>query len=163
MELLDYSTNWVKGEVFQGKLMLTIGALVLFGAIAILKSEHEILRGTLIPLGLILLIMLGYGGMQVFSRPGHLTKVTQILAENPQEALSQEYAKAMKDDKAYSRLKIVWTFLIIVSAVLYFVFSSYYFKGLAIGLMGLFLTTLVVDSILQYRLSIYIKGIMSLM
>jgi len=64
MELIDYTIAWVKGEVFQGKIMLAISILLLFGGIAILKSEHEILKGTLIPLGFILLIFFGYGGFQ---------------------------------------------------------------------------------------------------
>ncbi|NNK74515.1 MAG: hypothetical protein HKP42_00480 [Maribacter sp.] len=165
MELLDHTTEWVKGEVFQGKIMLAIGILLLIGGVAILKSDHEILKGTLIPLGLILLLILGYGAMQVFSRPGHVTKVSQVLAENPQDALEQEYNKAMKDDKIYSTLKIVWSILIVIAAGLYLLFpsSSHYLKGLAIGLIGLFLTVLVVDSVLHYRLSIYLKAINGLM
>ena len=39
MELIDYTIAWVKGEVFQGKIMLAIGILLLFGGIAILKKQ----------------------------------------------------------------------------------------------------------------------------
>lgn len=159
MELLDHTTEWVKGEVFQGKIMLSVGILLLIGGVAILKSDHEILRGTLIPLGLILLLTLGYGTMQVFSRPGHITKVSQLLAENPKKAIAQEYKKASSDDNIYSRLKIVWSVLIAITAVLYMVFPNDYLKGLAIGLIALFLTALVVDSVLHYRLSIYLKAL----
>lgn len=163
MELLDHTTAWIKGEVFQGKVMLSIGIFLLIGGVAILKSDHEILKGTLIPLGLILVLLLGYGTMQVFSRPGHITKVSQVIGENPQEALDQEYNKAVNDDKVYSRLKIVWAILIAITAGFYLVFQSHYLKGLAIGLIALFLTVLIVDSVLHYRLNIYLKAINGLM
>jgi len=159
MELLKYTSEWVKGEIFQGKIMLVIGILLLIGSIAILKSNHEILKGTLIPLGLILMIFLGYGGFQTFGRQSYLTKVTAVHKESPKKAITQEYDKALKDAKTYKLLKIVWTILIVVSVIIYSIFSNDYFKGLAIGLIGLFLAALIIDSMLHYRLEIYLKGI----
>lgn len=162
MELLELTTNWVKGEVLQGKIMLTIGILLLIGGIYILRSDHEILRGTLIPLGLSVLALIGYGGFQTLGRPAHIPKVTELHAENPQQAIVQEYEKATNDDRVYSTLKIVWPILIVVSVILYFVFSSEYLKGLSIGLMGLFLTILLLDTTLHYRLSFYLEGLSKL-
>ena len=159
MELLKHTTDWVNGEIFQGKIMLIIGILLLIGGIAILKSNHEILRGMLIPLGLIITLLLGYGGFQTLARPSHLVNFSAVYQENPEKAKQQEYDKAVKDDKTYKNLKVVWAVLIVLSVVVYFIVSKDYFKGLAIGLIGLFLTTLIVDSILQYRLGIYFKKI----
>ena len=163
MELIDYTSAWVKGEVFQGKIMLTIGILLLICGIYIFKGDNDLLRGTLIPLGLILTLLLGYGGFQTFGRPGHIKKVTSMLSENPSTALAQEHEKATKDDKTYSLLKVVWIVLIIISAGFYLLVSQDYFKGLAIGFLALFLTTLIVDSVLHYRLSIYLEGLVDLM
>ncbi|MCP4521393.1 MAG: hypothetical protein GY827_06840 [Cytophagales bacterium] len=159
MDFIKYTTEWVKGEVFQGKIMIGIGILLLVGAIAIFKSEHEVLRGTLIPLGLIIIALLGYGGFQIAGRPAHIDKVNTIYQQNPKEAIEQEYNKAMKDNKAYSTLKPVWAGLIILSVILYFIFSSYYFKGLAIGGVALFLSLLILDTTLHYRLQGYFKHI----
>ncbi len=159
MELLKYTSEWVEGEIFQGKIMLTIGLLILIGGIAIIKSNHELLQGALIPLGLMLMIFLGYGGYQTFGRQSQITKVTAVYEESPEKALKQEYDKALKGDKTFKTLKIVWSVLIVLSVIVYFIFSKDYFKGLAIGLMALFLTTLIVDSILHYRLETYLKGL----
>ncbi len=163
MELIKYTSEWVRGEVFQGKIMLLIGAILLIGGIAILRSEHEILRGALIPLGVVILIFLGYGGFQTFGRTAHLKKVESIYAQNRQEALTTEYEKATKDATSYKTLKIIWTILIIASAIMYLLMSGEYYKGLAIGIIGLFLTTLIVDSILHYRLDVYLKNLTELM
>ncbi len=159
MNLLDYTSAWVKGEVFQGKIMLLIGVVVLVAAIAIFRSDNSILRGTLIPMILMLLIFFGYGGFQTFSRPGHINKVEELHAENPSEAIKQELTKAQSDDKTYQTLKVVWVILIAVSALLYLVFSTPYLKGLSIGLVGLFLANLLLDSTLHFRLQQYLKGL----
>ena len=162
MELIDYTNNWVRGEVFQGKVMIGLGILILVAGISIFRSDHEFLRGMLIPLGLILLILIGYGGMQVVVRPNHVEKVQTLMEQSEEKAIDQEYQKAVKDNKAYSTLKPVWAVLIVVSVVLYFIFSTLYLKGLSIGIMGLFMTLLTLDSILQYRLDIYFTALKEL-
>lgn len=159
MELLKYTTDWIKGEVFQGMVMIAIGVMVLIGGILILKNGNELLRGTTIPLAFILLIFLGYGGFMAFGRPAHLEKVTVAINTNEAAAIKMEAEKAQKDHKLYSMLKIVWGVFIVIAVGLYFIFTKDYYKGLAIGLIALFFTTLVVDTLLHNRLKIYQHGI----
>lgn len=134
----------------------------MIAGIAIIRNDHVILKGTLIPLGLALVLLMGYGGFLALSRNGHLEQVKSTYAENPEKAIQQEYAKAHKDNKAYSRFKPIWVVLIIVTAVLYLFFKSHYFKGLSLGLMGLFLIVLLIDSLLQYRLKPYYEALTEL-
>ena len=162
MNLIDYTTTWVKGEILQGKIMIIIGVILLIAMIAIFKGENTILRGTLIPLCLVLLALFGYGGFQVTSRPSHIVKVSEIYDKTPDVAIEQEYSKAQKDDKTYRTLKVIWVILIAVVALLYLLFSTNYLKGLSIGLIILFLTTLIIDSTLHQRLSIYKSNIEAL-
>ena len=124
MKLIEHTARWVVGEVFQGKIMVTIGVILLVTFIAILRSESPILKGVLIPLALMALIQMGYGGFQLFSRPAHVSKVENTCKLDEDQALTQEYEKAVKDDKIYSRFKLVWASLIIVSVLLYFLFST---------------------------------------
>lgn len=162
MEIINHTTNWVKGDIFQGKIMLTIGILLLIGAVAIFKNNHPILKGTLIPIGLSVLILIGYGSYLAFSRPGHLENVKTVYAENQENAIHQEYEKASKDNKAYSTLKPIWIVLIIISALLFFVFKTDYLKGLSIGLIGLFFVALIVDTMLYYRVKPYLEALTKL-
>jgi len=159
MELIQYTSEWVKGEVNQGKIMLILGVVLLIISFFIFKNTNEILRGMLIPFGLILLMFFGYGGYQIFSSPNKLTKVTESYKENAKDTIQNEYEYAQKGDKTFSLLKPIWALLIVAAVALYFIVSKDYFKGLAIGLIALFLTILIVDSILHYRLKTYLKGI----
>ena len=157
MNIIQHTEEWVKGEVFQGKIMLAIGILLSIAFFTIIKGQNDLLKGTLIPLGFMLVILFGYGGFQTYKRPAHLQKVKEVYQQNPQKAINAEYEKAIKDHNNYSMLKRVWTVLIVLSAIGFFLFSKEYFKGLSIGLIALFLTTLIVDSILHQHLLVYLE------
>lgn len=159
MNLLDHTTTWVRGEVYQGKIMIILGIVVLICFIALFKGNSDLLRGMTIPVGLVLLILFGYGGFQIIGRPPHINKVSELLEKSPEKVIEQEYTKAQKDNKTYSMLKKVWVSLIVVSALSYLVFSSNYLHGLSIGCVGLFFTTLLVDSILHQRLITYMRAL----
>lgn len=132
--------------------MLVIVVILLIATIAINKNDNSLLRGTLIPLWVLLI-----GGSQTFSRLAHINKVADVYVESPDKAIEQEVTKAEKDDKSYRNLKKAWVILIALAAILYIFVSNEYFKGLSIGLIALFLTALTVDSILHYRLKIYLE------
>lgn len=83
MNLLEHTTTWVNGEVLQGKIMLGLGILLLGATIAIFKSEHELLKGSLIPLGLLTLMLCSsfrfLGGHRTFRKFQKFLPKTQKL------------------------------------------------------------------------------------
>ncbi len=162
MDFINHTSNWVKGDIFQGRVMLSIGILLLITAFAILKSNHTFLKGSLIPLGLAITILIGYGSFLAFSRSEHLVNVKTEYIENNEKAIQQEYEKAAKDNKAYSTLKPIWVILITISSVLFYFCKTDYLKGLSVGLIGLFLIALIIDSLLHHRLKPYFEILSSL-
>ncbi|TLP75637.1 hypothetical protein [Maribacter sp. ACAM166] len=162
MELIKHTSNWVSGEVFQGKIMLVLGVIICIGALFILRNNNEILKGMVIPMGLIILILIGYGSMQVIARPKHLDTVSESHTTNPKQALETELIKAMKDDKTYSIVPYIWFVGIAIAAIVFFLSSQYYYKGLGLGLIGLFLTMLILDATLHHRLAVYLKALKQL-
>ena len=157
MELIKYTSEWVRGEVFQGKIMLVLGCLLFIAGISIFRSNNELMRGMLIPVGLIVFMLIGYGSMQTIVRPKHIQIVSKMSNGNSKLAIEKEHSKAIKDGNTYRILKVVWSICIVVAVILYFFFSQHYYKGLGIGLIGLFLSMLILDSVLHYRLGVYIK------
>ena len=157
MDLIQYTSVWAKGDLLQGRIMLSVGILFLIAAVTIITNSHALLKGTLIPMGLAVLILVVYGGFLAFSRSGHLEKTRAVYEENQEQAIQQEYIKAIADNKNYTTLKPIWIGLIIISAILFFVFKTDYLKGLSLGLIGLFFIALIVDSLLHYRLKPYLE------
>ncbi len=71
MDFIEYTNMWVQREVTQGKIMIGIGIFLLFVFFSILRSQNELLRGSLIPIVLLLVILIGYGSYILYSRPAH--------------------------------------------------------------------------------------------
>ena len=147
MEFINYINAWVKSEVLQGRIMIGIGVLFLIAFIFIIRSENELLRGALIPMGLIIAVLIGYGGFILYSRPAHAKESIAMYKSNPQEAVVREMAKHTNDNKAGVPLtKYVYPALLMLSAFALFFALSPYYKGMAIGFGLLFITAFIMDS-----------------
>lgn len=152
MDYLNHLQNWTKGEVFQGKLMLLLAFFTLLILVLIFKSEHALLKGMMIPLGILLLINVGYGSFITFKRPVELkTSITQYQ-ENREVYLQQAFEKAKLDDKNYTMIKRFWAVLLVVSLIAFFFVSKEYYLGLSLGFMVFFVVALLIDSLLHHRL-----------
>ena len=162
MELIKHTTKWVKGEVLQGKLMLILGLFVSVAEFYLVNSNNDFLNGMIIPTGLILFVLIAYGSMQVIVRPRHIRKVSEMIKENPKLAIKKEHTKTSKDDRLFKILKKVWSIGMLIAIVIFFTISGNYYKGIAIGSVGLFLTLYMLDSILHSRLKIYLKAMKNL-
>ena len=100
MDFIDYSTAWSKSEVLQGKIMIGLAILLLIAFIAILRGEHELLRGATIPMALLIVILVGYGSFILYSRPAHSSQSIALYESSPKEAVKQEIIKHENDNKA---------------------------------------------------------------
>ena len=147
MDFIQQLQLWERGELLQGKIMIGIGILFLIGFIAIFRSQNEFLRGSLIPLGLFLLIFIGYGGYILYSRPAHVKDIVALYEQSKEEAITKEIEKHTSDNKVGKTLiKYVYPILIILSALGLLFISSPYYKGMLVGFMLLFLATYTIDS-----------------
>ena len=162
MNLIEHSIVWAKGEILQGRIMFFYGILLLASFVFIWKSNHEVLRGAMIPLGIVICVMLGYGGYLMASRPSFPHKLEQSFKKNQEQTINSELARLQKEDRTYSTLKLSWAMLILVSAIIYLLVSGLYWKGLSIGLILLFLSGLATDTSLHYRLSKYMESVQSI-
>ncbi|MCB9185251.1 MAG: hypothetical protein H6601_00730 [Flavobacteriales bacterium] len=162
MNLIDHTTTWVNGEVLQGKIMLGLGILLLLGSIAIFKSDHELLKGSLIPLALLTAMLCGYGGFQIFGRPPHIQAISEIYSQNPKAAIEKEITKAEKDDGIYGMAKKVWIVLLVIAAIASLFIVSDFYRGLTLGFMVLFLAMLIIDTTLHHRLQAYLEALKQL-
>ncbi|MGB0403940.1 MAG: hypothetical protein ACPGEG_07575 [Salibacteraceae bacterium] len=157
MEFIEQTTKWGLGDALQGKLMIAMGVTSLIFMFLIFKSENGILKGMLIPLGILMLIGIGYGGFLSFSRPGHVVNASEMYQTKPQLAVEQELLKAERDNKNYSIIIKVWPVSMAITALLLFFFHGDYARGLLMGLLVLFVFGLLVDTFLHQRLEPYLE------
>lgn len=145
MDFVEYINNWAKSEVTQGRIMIGIGILFLFAIYGILQSQNELLRGAIIPLCLLVVILIGYGSYINYSRPAHVRESIAAYKSSKPQAIEQEKAKHINDNKSGTTLLKIYPILALI-AVLGLIFApSAYYKGMSIGFAIVFLATFVID------------------
>lgn len=151
MDLIKHTTEWVEGEILQGKTMIVLGILLIAAFAFILKNDSALLKGMLAPSSLIMLIFLGYGTSQLLNKPKMLNKVTSASIENSEKAINEEIQRLEKDIKVFTTLKIVWAAITIIGIALFYTFSSDTYKGIALGLLFFGSAAFMTDSLLHHR------------
>ena len=146
MDFIEYINTWAKNEVLQGRIMISIGMILLVAFISITRNENELMKGSLIPLGLLLVILLGYGSFILYSRPTHAKESIALYKESKEEAITQEKTKHINDNKAGKILLRVYPILMLVSIIALFFVSTPYYKGMAVGFAILFISIFIIDS-----------------
>jgi len=145
MSFTEYIYTWVKNEVLQGRIMIGIGVILIPAFIAIMKGEHGLLKGSLIPLGLLLIILIGYGSFILYSRPAHAKISIELFEKSETEGMVKEKAKHISDNKAGNTLLKVYPVLMLVSVIPLFFGISDYYKGLSLGFILLFISVYIID------------------
>jgi len=147
MNFTEYTNTWAKSEVTQGRIMIGIGILLVVVFYFIFRSQNELLKGTLIPLGLLILLLIGYGGVIMNSRPAHAKESISIYEKSKAEAVEKEKTKHINDNKSGKMLlKYVYPILILLSVIGLFFIPSQHYKGMALGFILLFVSTYIMDN-----------------
>jgi len=147
MEFIQQLQLWEKGELLQGEIMIGLGVVFLIGFIFIFRIQNEFLRGTLIPLSLLLVVFIGYGSYILYSRPAHVKQSISRYQSSKKEAVVKEIEKHTNDNKAGKTLiKYVYPSLIILSAAFLLFVTNMYYKGMLLGFIILFIATYVIDT-----------------
>ena len=145
MDFIEYANSWAKTEVTQSKIMIGIGVLLLVVFIAIIKSQNELLRGALLPMSLLLVICIGYGGYIFYSRPAHVKESIELYLKSEKQAIAKEQVKHINDNKAGNILLKVYPILMLISVIPLFFVANPYYKGMAVGFAILFIATYIID------------------
>lgn len=159
MEIIQHTTQWVKGEVLQGRLVFGLGILSVIAFLYFANLQQSFYKGMIVPFILLQLVLLGYGGFQITMRPKHIEKVAQGMQSQPIETRQNEIEKAQNDDKVYSKLKPIWAVLFVVSLILFIVIKIEFWKGMSLGFMIWFIAAFVFDTFLHQRLKIYLTAL----
>ena len=147
MDFIEYTNAWAKSEVSQGRIMIGIGTLLLFALYGIFRSQNELLKGALIPLGLLLIVLIGYGSYILYSRPAHATESIALYQKYGTEAIEKEKIKHISDNKTGKTLiKYVYPVFMVISTIALFFLQNQYHKGMALGFLLLFVSTYAMDS-----------------
>jgi len=147
MDFTEQTNLWVKSEILQGRIMIGIGILLLCVCIAIFRSENDLLRGGLIPLVLLLVVLIAYGGYILQSRPAFASASIDQFATSQEAAITHTREKHINDNKAGKTLiGMVYPALMLISVIALFFVTAPFHKGMALGFIALFVAVYIMDS-----------------
>lgn len=162
MDLIKHVTQWVNGEILQGRIGFGIGILIAMSFLYFANFQESFYKGMILPFVVLQLVLLGYSGFQMIMRPKHIGKVEQSLTENPKKALNTEFEKSQNDDNVYSKLRLVWAGLFVVSLILFFISTTGFYKGMSLGFAAFFIVAYTFDTFLHLRLKTYLSALQAL-
>jgi len=146
MDFVEYANSWARSEVTQGQIMIGFGVLLVVSIVGILKSEVELLRGTLLPLGLFVVLLIGYGAFILYSRPAHAKQSITLYQKSTSEAIEREIDKHVNDNKAGNMLMKIYPILAILALTGVMFIPSPYYKGMCLGFAVLFIGIYFIDN-----------------
>ncbi|MBO9490368.1 hypothetical protein J7384_08345 [Endozoicomonas sp. G2_1] len=153
---------WLKGELLQGKVMIIVGVLLLLAAIAIFRNQNELLRGTLLPIGFLITVLIGYGGYILQSRPAHVAQSEALYHSSPIQAVAREIDKHTSDNQIGNTLLKIYPVLAIIAIVVLMWLPSGSYRGIALGFTFVFLSALIIDNGFVTRSNAVIQAISKL-
>jgi hypothetical protein len=162
MDFIQHTSQWVKGEILQGRIGFSIGILLAIAFLYFANFQQSFYKGMILPFIILQLILLGYSSYQMVMRPKHTATVEKLIIVSKAKALSAELEKSQKDDKVYSKLRPIWGGLFVVSLVLFFALSNDLFKGMSLGFVIFFIVAYIFDTVLHFRLKAYLSALQEL-
>ncbi|WP_314280409.1 hypothetical protein [Capnocytophaga leadbetteri] len=156
MDLFSYTQQWLKGELLEGKLVLTFAIITALLGVAFWKfGSTPTAKALLIPLLVVGALYTAVGTTLLTSNPKYQTTFTAEYKENPTAFAQKEKARVEGFQYQYIISKVVATVCFIVTLLIFWFSKNYTWQGVGIGLTYFGLVGLVVDYFSQQRAEEY--------
>lgn len=158
MNFFNYTTSWIKGEIFEAVFIIIFGALTIVGGFLFWKlGSTPSAKALLFPLAVTGTILLTTGISMYVSNQKRLVEYEQNYTQDNTSFITSEKKRVEDFQYMYPLSKGIATVLFI-TAILFFWFSkSHTLHAWGIGLSLFGLASLVIDYFSKERADIYYK------
>lgn len=161
MELIQHTTNWIKGELFEAKLIVAFGLLTIIAGFLFWKiGTTPNAKALLIPLIVVGAVYTSIGGGMLYSNPKRMVELPQSYQQNKEEFAKSEKKRVDDFQYGYKISKIVATVLFLLTLIIFWTTKNPNWMGIGIALTYFALAGLVVDYFSQERADIYYAEIL---
>jgi hypothetical protein len=155
MNLIYYTINWIKGELFEAKLIVAFGVLTIIAGFLFWKigtTAHA--KALFIPLIVVGAIYSAIGGGMLYSNPKRMIELPQSYQQNKAEFAKSEKNRVDDFQYGYKISKIVATVLFALTLIIFWTTKNSTWMGIGIALSYFAIAGLVVDYFSQERADI---------
>lgn len=158
MELIQHTINWIKGELFEAKLIVAFGIITIIAGFLFWKiGSTPNAKALFIPLLVAGAIYSAIGGGMLYSNPKRMVELPQSYQKDKVEFAKLEKKRVDDFQYGYKVSKIVATVFFLVTLLIFWSTKNPTWMGIGIALTYFALAGLVVDYFSQERQIFIIK------
>lgn len=156
MEFIEYAIAWCKGEIFESKLILLFGIILMISAFLFFKlGSTPNARAMLYPLLVVGLMFSSIGGGMLYSNPKRILEFKQAYEENPEAFIQSEKERVEGFQYMYMLTLIIATVSFVFATLVFWFSYSPILKAVAIAVAIFGISGLVIDHFSEERAEIY--------
>ncbi|WP_343660823.1 hypothetical protein [Chryseobacterium sp.] len=162
MELIQHTISWIKGELFEAKLIIAFGIITIIAGFLFWKiGTTTNAKALFIPLLVAGAIYSAIGGGMLYSNPKRMVELPQIYQKDKVEFAKLEKKRVDDFQYGYKVSKIVATVFFLATLLIFWTTKNPTWLSMGIVLTYFALAGLVVDYFSQERADIYYKAILA--
>ena len=156
MDLLQHTSNWYKGEIFEATIVGIFGICLIAVSIVFWKfGKTPNAQAMVIPLVIVGLLLALTGVFMVASNSKTLNSITISNIENQQEFAQTEKQRVEDFQSLYTYTKIGSAIFFAIAIILFFVTDNRHWQAIAIALIITGVSGLAIDYFSKERADVY--------
>lgn len=161
MELIQHTVTWIKGELFEARIIVAFGLFSmiaggLFGKVGTTPNA----RALLIPLMVVGAIYTAIGAGMLYNNPKRMITLPQSYVQDKAAFARSEKQRVDDFQYGYKVSKIVATVFFLLTLILFWTTKNPTWMGMGIGLTYFGLAGLIIDYFSQERADVYYTAIL---
>lgn len=160
MDFIQHTVNWCKGEIFEGKMSMLFGAILLVISLVYWKlGSTPYAKAMFLPLLMVALLAIGAGIYLISANRARIPVYTEACNADSERFIQHEKERTEAFIKWYPRSQYIFLGVLIVGAMAMILSHGAMFRAVGIGLMILSLYVFVLDHFSEERAAVYHRHI----
>lgn len=160
MEFIEHTIQWIKGELFEAKLILAFGLLTILTGFLFWKiGTTPNAKALLIPFIIAGTVYSSIGGGMLYSNPKRMIELPKKYRQDKTAFILSEKKRVDGFQYSYKVSKIVATIFFMLTLIIFWSTKNPFWMGIGIALAYFALAGLVIDYFSQERADAYYKTI----
>jgi len=160
MDIFQHTTDWIKGELFEGKLVVFFGIITCICAFLFYKiGTTPNAKALLWPLLIVGFMFIGIGGGMLYSNSKRLVEFPKAYRENPKSFVESEKERVEAFTKWYPTTRYVFATLGVLGIVVFLFWNKPIGRAIGIALLLMTIATYVVDYFSEERAENYYQNL----
>ena len=156
MEFIEHTLNWIKGEIFEARIIVLFGVLTIICALLFWKvGTTPSARAMLFPLLTVGIMFAAIGGGMMYTNPKRAVEFTKAFKTDPGQLIQSEKERVETFMAWYPITRYIFAGLAFLGIILFLFWATPIGRAIGISLILMGLATFVIDHFSEERAEVY--------